>query len=63
MKVVEIEKLTQLDNKYKYKMVVVNTESALDYYQSLDGNAYKFGHWYYIPIGEAKCINDYSRHS
>lgn len=63
MNVVEIKKLTQLNNKYKYKMVVVNTEDTLDYYQSLDGNAYKFGRFYYIPIGDAKCINDYPQFS
>lgn len=59
MKVVVIEKLTQLDKRYKYKMITLKDEKYLSGYESLDGTAYKFMQYYYIPIGEAKCINDY----
>lgn len=61
MKVVTIEKLTELNKTYKYTMLVTTDERMLEFYKSVNGEAYKFRNYYYIPTGEAKCINDYSQ--
>lgn len=58
MKVVPLDKLTQLDKRYKYKMVTVKDEKDLNYFESVSGIAYKCMGYYYLPIGDSIFVDN-----